>query len=170
MKAFPVFNMEQNGTLHRHCTLTSFLPCLLSFSSLSTDRHSSEAWTWKTREPARNGAHKNTEPWVIPGSGGGNQAASCVVQRRRMQRGGKCAVGGLEPQAQTNTARRDAWLCRAACAKRALVTSNVWPCRRCGRGSFDREGGKSDQISSNVVPTEHKERIERCEKSTWVEL
>ena len=28
-------------TLHRHCTLTSFLVCLLSFSRLSTDRNSS---------------------------------------------------------------------------------------------------------------------------------
>ena len=39
--SIPSFHHVTECTLHRHCTLTSFLPCFLSFSSLSTDRHSS---------------------------------------------------------------------------------------------------------------------------------
>ena len=39
--SIPSFQHVTECTLHRHCTLTSFLPCLLSFSRLSTDRHSS---------------------------------------------------------------------------------------------------------------------------------
>ena len=38
---FPSFQHVAECTLHRRCTLTSFLPCLLFFFRLSTDRYSS---------------------------------------------------------------------------------------------------------------------------------